>query len=106
MLVIEIAPMSYNGTHSCLSFAGNGQFDIVCLLTRPLNAKLKLTLFRNKPSCCSCGNLREIQGEHPILIFRVASTRVLYVWDQHLFGLPLKMECTKFDHMGFDHLPS
>ena len=71
MLGIEIAPMSYNGSHSCLSFAGNGQFDIfVCLLTRTLNAKLKLTLFRNKPSCFSYGNLREIQEEPAILIFR------------------------------------
>ena len=44
MLAIEIAPMSYNGSHSCLSFAGNGQFDICMFIDQDFNCKTEIDL--------------------------------------------------------------
>lgn len=82
MLAIEIAPMSYNGSHSCLSFAGNGQFDICMFIDQAFECKTEIDLVYRVEIC------------------------MLYVCGQHLFGLPLKMECTKFDHTRFDHLSS
>lgn len=35
---------------------------------------------------------------------QVVITHVLHSCGQYLFGLPLKMECTKFDQMRFDLL--
>lgn len=103
MLRIEIAPMSYNGSHSCLSFAGNGQFDICMFIDQDFNCKTEIDLVQKQTLLFFIWKFkRNSRGAcNPNL-----QKHVLHVCGQHLFGLPLKMECTKFDHTHFDHLSS